>query len=383
MPTGGASAQSGAGRRRGSWRRRPCCRRRGWPRCCGARRSPAGPRPGRRAGRCRGARRGGSCGARAGPRCGRAGCRQSEPVSGPCRPPRPGDRAVEIGLDRVGYGALAPGRALDLAEADEVVEQALALGGGGALERANGHAPEATGAATRATRPDRGLDLGRALARPFHRRPTKSRNSGCGRSGRDLNSGWYCEATKKGWSGQLDHLDETVVGRRAAEDQAGVLQPLAQVVVHLVAVAVALVDDGLAVDLAGARALVQLHRVGAQAHRAAHVAHFLLLGQEVDHREGRLGVELGRVGPVHAGHVAGELGHGDLHAEADAEVRARRSRARSGRRWILPSMPRTPKPPGTRMPSQVASSRSTSPSVEPLGVDPATSIVPPLRCRRG
>ena len=35
---------------------------------------------------------------------------------------------------------------------------------------------------------------------------------------------------------------------------------------------------------------------------------------------GRLGVELGRVGAVHAGDVAGELGHGDLHAEADAEV---------------------------------------------------------------
>src|SRR6185312_13558475 len=29
---------------------------------------------------------------------------------------------------------------------------------------------------------------------------TKSRNSGAGRSGRDLNSGWNCEATKNGWS---------------------------------------------------------------------------------------------------------------------------------------------------------------------------------------
>src|SRR6185369_9128848 len=30
--------------------------------------------------------------------------------------------------------------------------------------------------------------------------PTKSRNSGAGRSGRDLNSGWNCDATKNGWS---------------------------------------------------------------------------------------------------------------------------------------------------------------------------------------
>ena len=35
---------------------------------------------------------------------------------------------------------------------------------------------------------------------------------------------------------------------------------------------------------------------------------------------GRLRVELGGVGAVHAGHVAGELGHRDLHAEADAQV---------------------------------------------------------------
>src|SRR6185312_11006035 len=31
--------------------------------------------------------------------------------------------------------------------------------------------------------------------------PTKSRNSGCGRFGRDLNSGWYWLATNHGWSG--------------------------------------------------------------------------------------------------------------------------------------------------------------------------------------
>ena len=30
---------------------------------------------------------------------------------------------------------------------------------------------------------------------------TNSRNSGAGRVGRDLNSGWNCEATNHGWSG--------------------------------------------------------------------------------------------------------------------------------------------------------------------------------------
>ena len=84
---------------------------------------------------------------------------------------------------------------------------------------------------------------------------------------------------------------------------------------------VALVDDGLAgEDLARPRALVELDRVGTEAHRAAHVGDLLLLGKQVDDRERRLGIELGRVGAGHAGDVASELGDGDLHAEADAEI---------------------------------------------------------------
>ena len=47
---------------------------------------------------------------------------------------------------------------------------------------------------------------------------------------------------------------------------------------------------------------------------------FLLFGQQVDHRVGRLGIELGGVGAVHAGDVTGELDHRDLHPEADPEV---------------------------------------------------------------
>src|SRR4051794_20850938 len=92
-------------------------------------------------------------------------------------------------------------------------------------------------------------------------------------------------------------------------------------VVHLVAVTVALVDDRLVVDLADSRALVKLDRIGAQPHGAAEVADLLLLGQQVDHRERRLGIELGRVGAVHVRDMAGELRHRDLHAEADPQVR--------------------------------------------------------------
>ena len=125
---------------------------------------------------------------------------------------------------------------------------------------------------------------------------------------------------EEGVVGQLDHLDQALVGRGAAGDQALVLELAPQEHVHLVTVTVALVDDALAEDLPRPRALVQFHRVGAEPHRAAHVAQFFLFGQQVDHRVGRLGIELGGVGAVHPGDVAGELDHRDLHAEADAEV---------------------------------------------------------------
>jgi hypothetical protein len=81
---------------------------------------------------------------------------------------------------------------------------------------------------------------------------------------------------------------------------------------------------------------VQLDRVGAEAHRPAEVGDLLLLGQQVDDRERRLGVELGRVGAVHAGDVARELGHGDLHAQADAQVRDLPARGRRARRRSCP-----------------------------------------------
>ena len=119
---------------------------------------------------------------------------------------------------------------------------------------------------------------------------------------------------------QLDHLHEALVRGRPADDQAGGLEPPAQEVVDLVAVAVALVDHGVAVDLPRPRPLVHLDRVSPEPHRAAHVGDLLLLGQQVDHRERGLGIELGRVRPVHSAGVAGELGDRDLHAQADPQV---------------------------------------------------------------
>ena len=55
--------------------------------------------------------------------------------------------------------------------------------------------------------------------------PTSSRNSGCGRSGRLLNSGWAWVPTQNGWPGELDELDQPAVGRDARAAQPGLLEP--------------------------------------------------------------------------------------------------------------------------------------------------------------
>ena len=75
--------------------------------------------------------------------------------------------------------------------------------------------------------------------------PMKSRKSGAGRFGRDLNSGWNWLRDEPGMIGKLDHLDQSSVLEGARDDEAGVSEPRAEVVVDLVAVPVALVDRGL------------------------------------------------------------------------------------------------------------------------------------------
>ena len=49
---------------------------------------------------------------------------------------------------------------------------------------------------------------------------TKPSKSGCGRSGRERNSGWNWLATNHGMVAQLDDLDQPAVGRLAGEHHA-------------------------------------------------------------------------------------------------------------------------------------------------------------------
>src|SRR3954471_5960872 len=121
--------------------------------------------------------------------------------------------------------------------------------------------------------------------------------------------------------GQLDDLDEPAALERPADDEPRGGEPLAVEVVHLVAVAVALEDDPLAVQLTCARVLGELDSLGAEPHRPAEILDPLLLGQQVDDGERRLRVHLRRVRSVEPDEVPRELGDGDEHAEPEPEIR--------------------------------------------------------------
>ena len=128
-------------------------------------------------------------------------------------------------------------------------------------------------------------------------------------------------ADEPGVALRFDDLDERAVGGETGEAHAGVREVVAEVVVELVAVAVALPDLRRVVERAGERALFKHAGILAKAHRAALGRHADLLGHERDDGMRRRGGELRARRVIPAEHVARKFDDCDLHAEADAEVR--------------------------------------------------------------
>ena len=118
----------------------------------------------------------------------------------------------------------------------------------------------------------------------------------------------------------FDHLDQPRIGVDAHGLHAGGFELLQIVVVELVAVTVTLRNIELSVGRSDLRTLLQRTGIGAQTHRAALGRHALLLLHQVDDRMRRR-FHFARIGVGDAQHVAGELDHGALHAQTDAEER--------------------------------------------------------------
>src|SRR5208283_4075626 len=146
--------------------------------------------------------------------------------------------------------------------------------------------------------------------------------------GAALQLGVILHADEPGMIGNLNRLGEGAVRRGSGEDHALLFQPRAIGVVDLVAMAMALRNIEPAVNLSDARSFPQPRRIGAEPHRAAHVAARAPLLELIaaqpfrEQADDRLGArpEFRRVRAFDAGERARRLDHGHLHAEANAEV---------------------------------------------------------------
>ena len=193
-----------------------------------------------------------------------------------------------------------------------------------------------------------------------------------------LELGMELAGHEPGMVAQLDDLDEPAVGRLAGQDHPGRLEGLAVAVVDLEPVAVALVDELLAVDRGCLRAGRQAGRVEPEPHRPALVLELALVGHEVDDLVlGEL-VELGRVSVRRPEDVAGQLDDRALEAEAQPEVR---DPAVAGvlRGEDLALDPAVAEPTRDEDPGDPGEGRGRVLRGERLGVDPADPDVDPVR----
>ena len=170
---------------------------------------------------------------------------------------------------------------------------------------------------------------------------------------------------------QFDDFAQPFLRRDRRDHQAGVLQLVLIVGVELVAVAVAFVD-AVVLPLRGRRPGCRRRGsiAGTEAHGGAHVLDALLLFLQAD--DGMRGglVELGGVRALRGRRRCGRTRW--WRSACRGRCRSRGclfSRAYWAAR-ILPSMPRSPKPPGTRMPSTSPMTDFGAVVLDVLGVDP-------------
>ena len=152
--------------------------------------------------------------------------------------------------------------------------------------------------ACRAGLPARRSAPGAAARRCSRQAAMKPWNSGLGRAGRLVNSGWYCTPMKNGCSGSSGHLHDRLPGRPAREHHAGVLEDLAVEGIELVTVTEPFVRTGGAVERGHARPRLQRHRLLPEPHRPADTFDLVLPRQQTHHRRRGGGVVLGGVGVV-------------------------------------------------------------------------------------
>ena len=114
----------------------------------------------------------------------------------------------------------------------------------------------------------------------------------------------------------FNDFDKAIVRRRARNHQASFAELRSVFIVEFPAVAMAFVNEVLAVYIEGLCVLFQLAGIYAQAHRTAFVGNIDLIRHEIDDGEGRVFIEFRGRSALEAADVAGKFHDGALHTEA-------------------------------------------------------------------
>ena len=117
----------------------------------------------------------------------------------------------------------------------------------------------------------------------------------------------------------LDSLDESVLRIEAYAAHACGLEVVAEVIVELIAMAMAFDNLVCAIRLSHLAATDEQAFISSKSHSAAHVGDVLLFFHDVNDIIGCVLIHLTAVGIREVEHVAGILYDHNLHAEADAE----------------------------------------------------------------
>src|SRR5665213_2083681 len=106
----------------------------------------------------------------------------------------------------------------------------------------------------------------------LHRRRDERRKQRMGVEGARFQFGMKLHADEPGVIGYFHDLRQAVIGRPAGDFEALIFELLCVAGVHFIAVAMAFADFGRAIDFRHAAARCEHSRVSAQPHRTAHVA---------------------------------------------------------------------------------------------------------------
>ena len=169
--------------------------------------------------------------------------------------------------------------------------------------------------------------------------------------------------------GEFDRFDQPSVGGRPRQGQPARRKGLAVVVVELVAVTVALADLAFAVAAFHRRPRCDHAGIRAQPERAALINFVTLSRHKINDLMRGFG-KLARIGVRDPRDVAGVFDHGDLHAEADAEIRDLRF-ARVFRRRDHPLNPAAAKPARNDNPVESGKRLRRVLARDRLGIDPS------------